>query len=216
MVRSPGFTNPADGSPASSRMCLESKSPIHKLFLDRLDHLPHYSFCSYFLFPARAWIICGSCGTRQEALISSEPNPVLPLHLCFLTHPWDCRRSILGPEQDAMSLGSCDLVKAPGRQGSAAGLSLSLLAPKASFSPLKGCGWNRRKNFPAAVTLEFSGQLHPGTSMGMSWDSGRGALVLRSLLFCPAKCPSRLLPQPPHPGAAPSPAQFPGEVWGGA
>ena len=55
-------------------------------------------------------------GTRQEALVSSEPNSVPALHLCFLTHPGDCRRSVLRPVQEAMSVGSCDLVKAPGRQ----------------------------------------------------------------------------------------------------
>lgn len=55
-------------------------------------------------------------GTRQKALISSEPNSVPALHLHFLTHPGDCRRSVLRPVQEATSVGSCDLVKAPGRQ----------------------------------------------------------------------------------------------------
>lgn len=90
----PALKNPADGRPTFSGMFLESKSLIHKLLFYCLDHLPHKSICSYFLFPQEL----GFCGTSQEALLSSESNPGPPHPLRFLLHP---QGTAGGPSQDS-------------------------------------------------------------------------------------------------------------------
>ena len=59
--------------PLESAKFLERKSPIDKLLFGCLDHLPHHSFCSYFLSPQELGFSYSSCGTQVGLVVENSP-----------------------------------------------------------------------------------------------------------------------------------------------